>query len=71
MTTQQQKLLLLQTNSTEQSPCLETNNFSASQEIPRILWKSRVHYSIHNSPIPVPVLSQIQFPPHPILEAAF
>jgi len=28
----------------EQSPSWEANRFSASQEIPRILWNSKVHY---------------------------
>ena len=43
----------------EQSPSREANRFSASQEIPHILWNPKVHYSIHNSPTHVPVLSQI------------
>jgi hypothetical protein len=30
----------------EQSPFLEANQFSASQEIPRILWKQKFHYRI-------------------------
>ena len=47
------------TNSMEQRSSREANRFSASQEIPFILLNPKVHYSIQNSPSPVPILSQI------------
>ena len=43
----------------EQSPSWEGNSFSASQEIPRILWSWKVRYTIHKRPPPAPTLSQI------------
>ena len=47
------------TYSMEQSPPLEANIFSTSQEIPCVLWNQNVHYHIHNCPLPVTILSQI------------
>jgi hypothetical protein len=38
---------------------LETNRFSASQEIPHILGSPKVHYHIHKRPPPIPILSQL------------
>ena len=42
----------------EQSPW-EANRFSASREIPRILWNPKFHYHSYKNLPPVPILSQL------------
>jgi len=49
----------LLTYSMEQSPSPEANEFSASQELPRILWNTKVCYHVYKSPLPVANLSLI------------
>jgi hypothetical protein len=44
----------------EQSTSCEANRFSASQEIPRILWNFKVYYRMHRSPPTVPIQSQLE-----------
>jgi len=43
----------------EQGPSREANPFSASQEIPRIVWKPKINYRSHKCPPPAPLLSQL------------
>jgi hypothetical protein len=44
--------------SMEQSPSWEANRFSASQEIPLILWNTMIHYHVQKYPPSVLILSQ-------------
>jgi hypothetical protein len=54
----------LLTYSMQQSPSWQANWFSASQEIPHILWNQKVHYRIHHvpatCPYPEPARSSLQ-----------
>jgi len=43
----------------KQSPSWEANRFSASQEIPRILWNPKARHLIHKCPPPVPIPNQL------------
>jgi len=46
------------TYSKEQSPSWEAERFTASQEIPCILWNPNVHYRIRKCPPQVPTQNQ-------------
>jgi len=52
-------LTYLLIHSMQESSSWESNRFSSSPEIPRILRKPKVHYLLYKSPPPVPILSQI------------
>ena len=52
-------LTYLLTYSMQQSPSWEAARFSASQEIPCILWNPKVHYRSHKFQPPVLILSQL------------
>jgi len=58
----------------EQSPSSEAKRFSASQEIPHILWNPNDHYRVYKCPPPVRNLSQmkpVHAPSIPLLEYPF
>jgi hypothetical protein len=58
-------LTYLLTYSKEQRTPCRTKWFTASKEIPRILWNPKVRYHIHKYLPPVPILSQLNPVPAP------
>ena len=61
-------LTLVFTDFVNKSPAWESYWFSASQEMPRILWNQTVHYSLYKCLSAVPILTQIHpvHAPHPM-----
>jgi hypothetical protein len=55
----------------QQRPSWEANRFSASQEIPRILWNPKVHYRIQKSPPLVQPAHASSCPPSHFLKIHF
>jgi hypothetical protein len=43
----------------ELNPSLEAASYAATEELPNILLNPKVYYSVHQSPLLVPLLSQI------------
>jgi len=60
-------LTCLLTYSVGQIPAWDASRFSASQEIPRIVWNTKVRYYNHKFPLPVHILGQLDpvHTPHP------
>jgi hypothetical protein len=54
------KKLYYLSNAVERSLSWNTNVFTASEEIPCIVWNFKVHYHIDKNPPSVPVLSQMK-----------